>query len=187
MSRRSKLSPQQLADASEDLLYEIVMLRYTAEKLVSSAPDESPMVNALLESFAIHSRALFEFFFGGSGRDQMLAAHYVDHWSQPKPASLGKTVGKVNEEVAHLTYKRSSLSSEAKKWPLDKIVGAFDDLLEVFLKQVSDENLSDRMNHFRATFSRVVFRPAAEGTVMTSSTGTSHPLLYLGSGSRSSE
>lgn len=94
------------AFAREHLLYEVWMLRETAQWLIA-APPEAPLVarNACLESFGIHARAIGGFLSNKvTHRDDVVAKHYSGGWPGEDPApGFAKTV---NKQVAHLTSVR---------------------------------------------------------------------------------
>ena len=84
-------------------------------------PSEITM-NALLESWAVHSRVLREFLFSDSGNarrdgDDVLAQDLFndDEWEsiRRRPgAALSKVSARVGKEIAHLTYTRNSVKPE---------------------------------------------------------------------------
>lgn len=112
---------------------------------------EGPLNNALLESFAIHVRALIHFFFDCAGRqDDVLAIHFFsrpEEWTKvatPLTDVLQQAKKRADKEVAHLTYSRQKVTPEKKPWQL---VPIFDDLqkaVEVFINSVPQPLLGER-------------------------------------------
>ena len=92
--------------------YEIWMMRCTANILAFAPMPVHPVwTNALIESLAIHARALIDFFNGRHGSD---ARHFTSANYKPfKEVKIGKLViGKLNQQVAHITEKRTGLPAK---------------------------------------------------------------------------
>ena len=92
----------------EHVPYEFDMIRSTFDILF--APEPLPLGhtrNALIESFAFHSRALIDFFNGKGGSDarHFTGAGYVPFRRGPISKML---VGKLDQQVAHITEKRTN-------------------------------------------------------------------------------
>jgi hypothetical protein len=109
---------------SKDLNYEIQMLNETAIML-SGRPDDGPLKNALLESFAIHARNLVLFFHPEvvprPHPGDVLARHYVPGWAgvrQELPGALSVVAQRVNKEIVHLSVERLDVGPEAKHWQI---------------------------------------------------------------------
>ena len=67
-----------LQEASNHLWYEIWMFQTLVRGMSSGMAGEGALNNAILESFAIHVRALIHFFFDCDGqRDDVLAIHFT--------------------------------------------------------------------------------------------------------------
>ena len=75
-----------------------------------------PIINALIESFCLHARSLIEFFSGNTTpADNMAAAkHFAKTGYEPcDEESPNKTLkGKLNAQIAHPSYSRTSKDSE---------------------------------------------------------------------------
>jgi hypothetical protein len=98
-----------------------------------------PVVNALIESFAVHSRVLIEFLYPSKKvhPDTILARHFFspnERWSRlcPKESSLLKDARKLaNNHLAHLTYTRSKGKLD-KRWPFANIAKELGAAIKIF-------------------------------------------------------
>jgi len=165
-------TPQMLASASDHLHYEIMMLRFTALELSGRQAEESQGKNALLESFAIHVRNLRSFFCKKSTnlQNEMLAIDYLKDWTPPRSEYLDKLEGKINEQISHLSYKRLTISEEAKSWEIDLIVEEIRKLLVAFLEKVPETHLGGKMHQLKA--SRLESRSLGFAQSVTGSTSS---------------
>ncbi len=128
MARRSR-NEDELRAASDHLHYEIQMLRGTMTLLATQALGESVLSNALIESFTIHARALIHFLYpsGQVVDSDVLAEDFFDNserWlaTRPEePTAFGRARGRVNKEIAHLTYDRQLVTPELKGWDLSPL------------------------------------------------------------------
>ncbi len=108
---RKRASTQELRDLSQHVTYECDMLIGTATKLLESPPGDTIDHNALVESFLLHVRQLYHFFYWDQPRmdTDVLALDYSAGWRKARPAEpavlkeLSKVVGM---KVAHVTVHR---------------------------------------------------------------------------------
>jgi hypothetical protein len=108
-------------------------------------------VNALLESFVIHARALMDFMYPDKPwADDVLATQFFDtpeQWTDVrKPLEklseeLQKVKGRAGKEVAHLTFARQEITAEMKTWQYSKIAEELVALFNDFLARVPKERL----------------------------------------------
>lgn len=132
MSRN--VSNYKLKKATEHLYYEIEGFYNTAlvlksKKFILKQFD----LNILLNSFAIHTRNLFDFFYPKNNNikeDDMLVYDYISNYrlfnvKKTNKKELNFIVKKVNKQVVHLTYKRNRYSVKTNKgWdPADVMPG----------------------------------------------------------------
>ena len=110
---RSKRTKEELKEASNHLYYEIWMLNSLANGLASGIGGQGPLQNALLESFAIHVRALIDFLYSEKAKnDAVIAEDYFNSpeiWIRIRPGNsdiLRKARIRAHKEIAHLTYER---------------------------------------------------------------------------------
>lgn len=132
-----KITKYTLKKATEHLCYEISLFYQTLELLAQ--PRLQVEVNILLDSFAIHTRNLFDFFYPKKNTkpDDMLVSDYIGKSSyfsrnKTKKKDLIFIVRKVDKQVAHLTYARNRYNQKTKQWlyvdigqKMDKTLTAF--------------------------------------------------------------
>ncbi len=140
-----KKPDHQLRGIFEHLAYEVQMFAETAEVLSTWGALRDPtdeqrvIVNALLESFTIHTRSLLDFLYSPSRPkgDDVVAEDFFDDpkvWYRQRPAKSDLLKGvhkRVAKEVAHLTYARIGITPEAKQWQFNAIAV---ELVQVFQK-----------------------------------------------------
>jgi hypothetical protein len=146
----SHLNREKLKEASNHLWYEIWMFQELV-KGPSSTDSNQIISNALLESFAIHVRALIHFFFDKSGqKDDILALHFFsspDDWIDQAPPytdTLKEAKKRADKEVAHLTYTRQKVTPDKKPWQLTPIANDLQHAIEKFFELVPKELLGNR-------------------------------------------
>jgi len=133
---RTKRKPNELKDMWEEhLTYEIEMLRAVVREFGRWRDHSRFTRNLLIESFAIHVRNLIEFLWpeGEPNKDQVIAEDFLDRPRQPRPQHLRKAYRRVSQEVTHLTYARSHVTREGKRWEValgHEIERAFDEFVD---------------------------------------------------------
>lgn len=84
------------------------MLRYADDRLKADAHPHD--VNAFIESFSLHARALAEFFAGSRRERDLIVDDYAPGFRGTlEPAKLGKDSAlftRINRQIAHLTLDR---------------------------------------------------------------------------------
>jgi hypothetical protein len=94
-------------------LYEIEM--FCATLLLLPRLKQGPVHNAVLESFATHTRNLHEFFCETSDSGgYMKPRHFVSSWNKKFPID-SRLMGRVASEIAHLGYDRKAVG-EHRSW-----------------------------------------------------------------------
>ncbi len=103
---------------------------------------------AMIEAFALHARALLDFFTKETGRgDDALAAEFFepDEWAKlrPMPGEWAhqikrKRLDRVGKQIAHLTYYK-----DVRAWPVVQIAGDLGRVLSVFVKHVPADHVAD--------------------------------------------
>jgi hypothetical protein len=112
---RKRPSDQELRDLSEHVAYECDMLIGTAARLLESPPADTIEHNALVESFLLHGRQLYQFFYWDDPKKEtdVVAADYIAAWPNDRPEDPGllKVLSElstvVGTKVAHVTLHRS--------------------------------------------------------------------------------
>jgi len=136
---------------------------YTNEPTYSSGSPFSPpsmneydivRSNALLESYAVHLRALLDFFFLNEPvwkKTDILAVHYFedpDEWIKNRPdmsvSQLQEIKDRVSKEVAHITINRIDKSPSEKVWPVIKYKEIVLKAKSMFDEYVDQSLLSDK-------------------------------------------
>ncbi len=162
-------SDEELRAASKHLGYEVDMFLEAAAELqrmkehptwaTTYASTESGFVpeeaadtatwNALLESFLIHARVLFDFLYASDPRrDDVTAEHYAAGWEGKRPGAsqnLLELKRRVNKEVAHISYVRLERPTEAEKhWEFAQIAKEMCQLLLAFLANAKPSCLDEQ-------------------------------------------
>jgi hypothetical protein len=145
-------SPADLIANSDHLLYEIEMLAGTS-RLISGSPrssehlaeDDRVRLHALIEARFTHARSLMRFLYptGGARPADMAAADYLadggalpDRWD-----GFDEDLRRIDQELAHLTYERSSVGVEWTFFP------ALTSALLAFVNSVSVDRVRSDFQH----------------------------------------
>ena len=147
MPRRTR---DELIKATEHLKYEYSMLLAVTEALSAGLVLNQFLKNALLESFAIHFRALVDFLYrpANARSDDMAAEDFFDdqaRWSEVRPTIspiLDRGRRRAHKEIAHLTYARLAITESEKGWPFREITTEIRSLMDLF-QETSGWNLSN--------------------------------------------
>jgi len=149
MARR-KRTKEDLQAVLKHLEYEVDMLQMTAQGLASHVADNSAIGNALVESFAIHSRNLIDFLWPeGTKSDHVLAEDFFtekkkEQWHQHRPAmpqNLKDSRIRGHKEIAHLSYDRLNVFGAKKRWCYAEIEREIIKAYKVFRGLLSTEHL----------------------------------------------
>jgi hypothetical protein len=150
MSSR-KLNVEKLKNASDHLWYEIWMFQTLVQGMASGVAGKEALNNAMLESLAIHVRALIDFFYSDNPqRDDVVADHFFaepSKWRSVLPAKtavLAQAKKRADKEVAHLTYARQKVTPEKKSWHFLPIFNDLQAAISAFLSTVPRELLGPR-------------------------------------------
>ncbi|PYP88926.1 MAG: hypothetical protein DMG65_14460 [Candidatus Angelobacter sp. Gp1-AA117] len=132
--------------ALRHISYEIKMLRELADALQGKGVGPRTLNNALLESFLIHYRNLYDFFYPEFPSRKRLphdvaASDYLPNpkqWRKRRPDLDRKRVVENRERVncllAHLTLRR--LKYKNRSWPDRKMANTIEALIEEFVKEL---------------------------------------------------
>lgn len=141
-----KISNYSLKKASEHVFYEIWMF-YEVTTILQTTTTDQLHKNILLESFAIHARNLFDFFYPKRKHkdDDILVTNYIKNTKsynleKSKKKSLLYLVRKADKQVVHLTYSRNRYHLKIKGWKFKDISDKFKPTIISFYN-----NLSGRM------------------------------------------
>ena len=135
--------------ALRHISYEIKMLRELADALQGKGVGPRTMKNGLLESFLIHYRNLYDFFYPDLPAKRRLlydisAGDYLpsrDRWRKERPEwdteKLLDNRERVNCLLAHLTLRR--LKYNNRSWPDKKMAEFMESLVQEFLRELPRE------------------------------------------------
>ncbi|MBK9928198.1 MAG: hypothetical protein IPP66_23265 [Anaerolineales bacterium] len=141
-------SQGQLRDASNHLFYEIWMFQTLAKGMASGIAGNGAINNSLLESFAIHVRALIGFFYSDNPRpDDIIAEDFFENdneWKNIRPVITEILINakkRADKEIAHLTYNRLDITPEQKPWEFIRIFSNLQAPIKIFLENASTDLL----------------------------------------------
>ncbi len=135
---------EELRRDAEHVDYEIWMLFAITERLRAAAalPSDEVARRAILESWLIHLRALYEFFKTENRKDRRAVDYFEnDHTKAakigdlaPKPDSWEeRRIKEIHKAVAHIVEDRARLDTNWSEWDLDLVtprLRVFFELLE---------------------------------------------------------
>lgn len=131
-----------LKKASEHVFYEMWMLYNTAIILKTTTDQLSR--NILLESFAIHARNLFNFFYPYNfKKSDILVTDYlinkkIYNTQKTKKKILNYLVTKANKQIVHLTYTRNRYNLQNKSWYYKDIMDKFKPTIVAFFDNLPE-------------------------------------------------
>lgn len=119
------------------IVYEIMMFNEASIKLQSGVEDRFEK-NILVESFVIHARNLFEFFYKNKIKDDISAYDFIFKkkefkMKRTKKRILENLTNKANKQVVHLTYSRNNYNRLTKGWYVSIITINFNKTILAFL------------------------------------------------------
>lgn len=122
-----------------------------ARVMGSGKVDSKPVNYALIESFAIHVRALFHFFYDEKGQqDDVVAVDFFSapsDWESVRPPCtelLERSKKLSNKEAAHPAYANQNVILEAKQWPFMPISLDIQKIVDVFINTVPKDLIGAR-------------------------------------------
>ena len=149
-----------LAYSEEHVLYEIAMFFRLGKLLLSK--DRLPPTdigrsvdNALVESFVIHFRNLFDFlYFKRSKKKDVLAEDFFDApeaWRKLRPKLSSKVKNckdRAAKEVVHVTEVRFYGTPKGKGWPVREMLDGLKTAVESFTGSASHNKLHGKVRDF---------------------------------------
>jgi hypothetical protein len=131
--------------ATGDIKYEIDMLHFTADYL-SNPRLPQVIKNVLIESFAIHARNLYIFFYTDSisrKKDDVVAQDFAINKRKfkiyrTKKILLKFILKRVAKQIAHLTYHRAVYNKKTKPWKHLDIRIKMDKTIDAFINSLPD-------------------------------------------------
>ena len=163
-ARQLQLGDPQLIGFSERLLHEIQIFFRGGRALVRlhaglGRPVRWEVEMALVESFAVHTRALADFFFqakrGSRFPNDAFAIDYFDspknwiklagppgHWLRAIRDQRSQ-VDRFGAQIGHLNYGTHPLSEDATGWPTVQLMREMGSTLQTFIDNVPPQRVSD--------------------------------------------
>ena len=149
-----------LAYSGEQLRYEVSML-FRIGKLLLSKERLSPtdiglsVDNALIESFVIHFRSLYDFLYSmRKNKDDVLAEDFFERpedWQNLRPElseEIIKCKTRAAKEVVHITEIRFYGTPTAKPWPIPQMIDELKSAVKLFTTNASHEKLNANVGDF---------------------------------------
>jgi hypothetical protein len=132
-------SVDDLRASSEHVLYEVQLLFRLADRLRASSDGHNELPweieVACIESFAVHARALTEFLWSDPKGDRFPDDAFASEFFPPaqwanlrdrvQRSAIDGLSRRTGNEIAHLSYKRSTLPREERSWQ-ELLVGPSD-------------------------------------------------------------
>ncbi len=137
--------------SKEHLYYEYSMFIETSKALTSKNNDQF-QTNILLESFVLHFRVLYDFFYPnqstlqgkGERDDDVIATDFFTDWKATDATDMLKEQRKrADKQLAHLSYKRLNVEPEKKPWPCLEITNEIKGLMTSFVETVTNDTISE--------------------------------------------
>ena len=135
-----EIIPINLEEKQKLIDYEIWMFRETCRKIVCLGFDSNQVErNLLLESLAIHTRLLINFFYGArKNENDIIAVDFLSDWVILRPELtqiLYNAKEKANKQLAHLSRWRIKLERDGKKpWDYIEIWGDMEKVIKKFME-----------------------------------------------------
>src|SRR5687768_1874710 len=180
-----------LGRAIRHIEYEVDMLEFCRQAIRDRRTGEKGTaqndLNAYLEAFAIHARALVCFLYEkeDNGTAMFWSAFVRDeaHWRTArgkKPPALKHVRARVGSEIAHLDFKRAEIGPEAIGWDTEAIATDLRRVMEIFKAHVRPEIIAAARagEHGPPTVLQPV--SVATGTVQTNTTLTPFTIARIG-------
>jgi hypothetical protein len=150
---RRPRTPEELRGISKVLQYEVWMFVSTLRTLAIGVLGPGPMHNAVLESFAVHTRGVIDFLFppGNARPTDLIADDFFDDvgaWRSQRgemSTFLTLTRKRVGLLVAHLTEERVGITPEEKSWDFAKILSEIRKHLRTFVEHVPKERIDESL------------------------------------------
>lgn len=140
LDNKNRKITQQEEDGT--LGYEIGMFRESSRALASGIRFSNFYHNLIVESFAMHTRVLIDFFYGKRNYpDDMIAQDFLPEdvdWVKVQPPLtevLKEAKTKADKQLVHLSFTRLKLEKEGKKeWKILEIFNDMNKVIDSFYK-----------------------------------------------------
>lgn len=154
-AKRLKLrTDEELRLLSDHVLWHVKMLFGLSDRIEATALRVGPSFSApedaaLLESFAVHARALIEFFWkeGTAWPEDGRAVQFFNdgEWAEirrPMEATLDTVFERASWGIVHISFKRVVEPAEASEWRFTQVAAAIGRCLQLFIQNVPDTRVS---------------------------------------------
>jgi len=139
------------AGVSKHVEYEIRKLIETHNALVRDEVSEE-LHDPVLESFAVHTRNLIEFFYDRvKWPTDARAEHFFSDpakWKKlagEKPPDFEEAKAKVDKQISHLTYDRVGLTQEEKGWLVQDLALRLFKLSRDFVMNAEEDRMGEKL------------------------------------------
>ena len=123
-----------------DFFYEVKIMKKCFSLLSSY---DSIYFEPVLESFLVHIRNLYEFFYQDGNGDKSHAQHFIKEWVKVPDKKIKDFYIKINHYLSHLSYNRVIKIYEP--WNIKRIYTHFKLLIKEFLKILPDKYLNKEL------------------------------------------
>jgi hypothetical protein len=139
-------SDSDLLELSKEHLYHEIWMLFGTPTALGQLLLNDIAKNALIESFAIHTRNLIDFFYLNYPKpDDLTASQFIDDdqhtfWEDNLPSItpfLTAVKTRANKEISHLTKRRVAGIPPQKEWLINPILDEMADLLRFFVINAS--------------------------------------------------
>ncbi|KAA3644843.1 MAG: hypothetical protein DWQ07_15685 [Chloroflexi bacterium] len=111
------------------------------------------LCNSMLDSFGVHARALYYFFYVKPRLEDVVASDYVSDWEAMRPKA-GKELKKINQkaskQVVHLTRTRMQYEENIgmKAWNIGGICQEFVGVISCFIELADDYFIGESLMYW---------------------------------------
>jgi hypothetical protein len=148
---------EEKASALSDVAYEVEQILYdlnSLKRLDNPTSTNQLEVNAHLEALLLHTRVLLDFFEHPTReQDDVLATDY--EFSARDIGIDGKFRGRLNKDLAHLTYSRQKRLGDAKSWNIAELLSPLLERFSEFADHVVATWLDFLLPHQRTRWERL--------------------------------
>jgi hypothetical protein len=102
------VTPEEKRKHLRHLIYEVVMLYYSNAGIAERTQKPGNERNVYIECFALHARALYEFFVSKKhGGWNVVAQDFVADFQPTDTESVSDIIKKIEDQILHMGWKRS--------------------------------------------------------------------------------
>ncbi|QTN45090.1 hypothetical protein H7683_19210 [Ectopseudomonas mendocina] len=146
---RKPIATSDLVSISSHVHYELDMMFFAASTYLNFSGSEKRLADMALESFVLHFRVIYDFFYKKRHRpDDVVACDFFatdDEWPtiRREPSEILRTSrARADKELAHLTYVRLIRTYDEKHWQVAAIAQELHVIMSTFLESVTKDNMA---------------------------------------------